>query len=456
MRRLLAVKFLLLAAVAALSQTPQSAQVDALMAQWSQGNSPGAAIVVIRDGKILHKKGYGLADLEGRAAISPDTAFDIASVSKQFTAMAVMMLAEQEKLSYADPLSKFFPEFPPYARHITIRHLLNHTSGLPDYLVFWEKSPRINKGSAVYDSEDVVRFLAAQKKPEFAPGEKWKYSNSGYVLLTQIVARVSGASFPRFVKENIFAPLGMRDSYVYDDTRRQAPARAVGYILNGGRYIRADHNPNNFVAGDGAIYSTAEDMCKWDHALYSEKLVRSAALKEAFTSGSLNDGTKINYGFGWGLGKYLGAPVVSHSGGADGFVAHIGRFPGERFTVIVMSNFEQLTPPAYTLANKIAGIYLADKLAPPAAVQTNKNLKDYAATYGLYDIGVKITVENDALWITARKNKKAKLTAVAEDEFIAEGGDSETSYGFNRNAKGMVTGMTILGVNGLFLSRLSQ
>ena len=451
MRVFISAKLILLAAVLTTAQTTNSSQVDELMAQWSKGATPGAAIIVIKDGEVIHKKGYGMADLEARTPITANTVFDTASVSKQFTAMAVMILAERGKLSYSDPLSKYFPEFPAYAQQITIRHLLNHTSGLADFTIYWKDGQRLNKDTAKHTPDDVLKFLAERKKPEFPAGDKWLYSNSGYVLLTMIVGKVSGTPFPQFVKENIFAPLGMNDSFVYDESKRQAPNRALGYVLNGGGFKRADDNPNNFVVGDGRLLSTVEDMAKWDQALNTEKLVKAATLKEAFTSGTLNDGTKFNYGFGWAMGKYLGLPFISHSGGTDGFIAHIARFPAQKFTVVLLSNFEQITA-SYLLANKIARIYLGDKLLPPAMISSPKNLKDHAGNYAFYNIAIKVTVENDALWVTS-PGKKAKLIPVGDDEFIVEGSNGETAYEFKRNAGGIVTGVSLLSVNGLFLSK---
>jgi CubicO group peptidase (beta-lactamase class C family) len=193
------------------SATDEPSQVDALMARWSQGKTPGAAVIVIQDGRVLYEKGNGMADLQTRKPINPTTVFDIASVSKQFTAMAVMILVERGSLNYADTLSKFYPEFPPYARQVTIRHLLNQTSGIIDYTLQWGESKKL-KGNTPRTSENVVRFLARQQRLEFNPGLRWEYSNSNYVILAQIVSKVAGESFPQFVKRNIFQPSGMNDS----------------------------------------------------------------------------------------------------------------------------------------------------------------------------------------------------------------------------------------------------
>jgi CubicO group peptidase (beta-lactamase class C family) len=370
------------------SATDKPSQVDALMARWSEGKTPGAAVIVIQDGRVLYEKGYGLADLRTRKPISPTTVFDIASVSKQFTAMAVMILVERGRLNYSDPLSKFFPEFPPYAQQVTIRHLLNQASGILDYTLQWGESKKL-KGNAPRTSENVVRFLARQQRLEFNPGQRWEYSNSNYVLLAQIVSKVAGESLPQFVKKNIFQPLGMSDSFVYDETQTTTAAQATGYVSQESGFISAERNPENYAYGDGQVNSTIEDMYKWDLALYTSKLVKASTLAAAFTAGRLNDGTPISYGFGWGLGKYRGLHFVSHGGDTDGFVAQITRFPEQHFTVVLLSNFEQFTP-AFAITNKIAGIYLADKVTLPVAVKLAPPLlRNYVGKYGLYDLVLK-------------------------------------------------------------------
>jgi CubicO group peptidase (beta-lactamase class C family) len=471
MRRLLIPALLLTAAIGAHSQTAdpgkpstattpasinntfpeRSAQVDVLMAPWSGGKTPGAAIAVIRKGEILLEKGYGLANLKSGTPIDPHTVFNIASVSKQFTAMAVMILADRGKLDYSDPISKYFPDFPAYGRQITIKQLLNHTSGLADYTIYWKEGPRVEHDGARHASEDVLKFLISQKAGDFLPGERWRYSNSGYVLLSLIVGKISGVPFSQFLKDNIFGPLVMKDSSACIGIPAQ-PNRAAGYIQNGSGFKEADKNPNNFICGDGEVNSSIADMYKWDQALNTEKLVKAATLNAAFTSGKLNDGTKFNYGFGWALGKFSGVDFVSHSGGIEGYVAHIVRFPDRAFTVILLSNFEQLPPSSYALANKITGIYLSGQIPAqtPATIDT-KLLADLAGTYEFFNIGMKVTLEKDSLWLTSQR-KKVKLVPVGADEFIADG-NSDSAYRFMRNDKGQVTGLSLLHVNGLFLTK---
>lgn len=422
------------------------------MARWSQGSTPGAAVIVIRDGRIVHEKGYGLADLTTKGRIDSKTVFDIASLSKQFTAMAVMILVERGKLDYADTLAKFFPEFQSDARRITIRQLLNHTSGLLDYSLVWGESKKL-KGNVPRTAENVVRFLTGQKQLRFPPGQRWEYSNSNYVLLAQIVGKVSGEPFPQFVRGTIFRPLGMNDSFIYDNGQATRGGHATGYVSQGNGFKPADRNPENYVYGDGQVNSTIEDMAKWDQALYTEKLIKASTLEEAFAPALLNDGTPVGYGFGWGLGRYRGLRFVSHGGDTDGFLAQITRFPEQHFTVIVLSNYEQFTPP-HAVANKIASIYLADDLKSPAAVQlAPARLGGYVGRYTLYDLVLKISLEGGALWLTPPTQKRVKLVPVSDEEFLIEGSQGASGIGFNRNSQGQITCLSLLDQNGISLCK---
>jgi len=312
--------------------------------------------MVIRDGKVLHKKGYGLADVAAKTPIDEHTIFDLASVSKQFTAMAIMILAERGKLSYDDPLSKFFPELPPYAAKITVRHLLNHTSGLPDYMGEYQK---LGKPGFEPTAREVIGMLAGIREPLFAPGEKWQYSNSGYVVLAQVAEKASGVSFPAFVKTNIFVPLGMNSSVVADEARPTIAHRAISYRGEGSDAVNIDYTPLNRVYGDGNVNTSIEDMYKWDQALYTDKLVTQSTIEQAFTPGTLNDGSRTTYGFGWTIGAVNGRRMVLHGGAWVGFRTFIARIPSERFTVIVLSNRASFNPGV--VGQQIAQVYLGDK-----------------------------------------------------------------------------------------------
>jgi CubicO group peptidase (beta-lactamase class C family) len=354
---LLLVTMLLIPAQTAL-RNPRSAQVDSIMARLVRPTSPGAAVLVIKDGKVVHEKGYGLANIKAKLPITTSSTFDLASVSKQFTAMAIMILAERGKLDYDDPLTKFFPEFPPYASRITVRHLLNHTAGLPNYVtVFWRRPAGI---SSEPTAREVVTMLAQLPAPLSVPGEKYEYSNSGYVVLGQIVAQVSGVTFPEFMRANVFAPLGMSATIVTDPIRAPALNRAVGYRRGPRGFSAAGYSPLNRIYGDRSVYSSLDDMYRWDQALYTDRLVRKRTLAEAFRPATLNNGTLSGYGFGWQLLTMDGLPVLAHNGAWAGFRTYIMRFPSEHFSVIVLSNASNFN--ATAVANRIAQLYLADKI----------------------------------------------------------------------------------------------
>ncbi len=309
--------------------------IEALFEPATAGDSPGAAVMVIRDGEVLHASGYGYADLERRVPITPQTAFRLASVSKQFTAMAVMILAERGQLSYDDPVLEFLPELGRFGDEITVRHLLTHTGGLPDY---YDALEEVSTDS-MPGTEEAMEFLAGWGEPLFPAGDRYEYSNPGYEMLALVVERVSGQRFGRFVADNIFAPLGMNESVIRDSSEPEIPNRALGYArADGGFSLDDDHNLNHII-GSGGMYATLEDLARWDRALYTDTLVRRDTLEEAWSPLRLADGDEFPYGFGWRLGDYGGlGERVCHSGHWLGFSTFIARYPERRLTVIVLSN----------------------------------------------------------------------------------------------------------------------
>ena len=338
-------------------QDGRSAKIDSMMASWVERDGPGAAVIVIQDGKIMHQRGYGLANRETKEPITINTTFDLASVSKQFTAMAIMMLSERGKLAYSDPLTKFFPEFPAYATKITVRHLLNHTSGLPDYMEVYEK----RSGAKGFEptSREALAMLAEVKAPLFEPGAKFEYSNSGYMVLGQIVEKASGASFPAFLKTNIFDPLGMTSTIVSDQIKAPSPNRAISYKVSWLMFTNADYSPLNKIYGDGNVNTSVQDMYKWDQALYTDRLVKQSTLAEAFSPAKLNNGSTSDYGFGWRTADRNGVHILAHGGSWAGFRTYIIRVPSERFSIVVLSNSADFTPGV--AAARIARLYLGDK-----------------------------------------------------------------------------------------------
>jgi len=307
-----------------------SSSVDSLLTRVIRKNAPGAAVAVIQNGRFLHKKGYGLADLRTKQPVQPETCFMLASVSKQFTAMAIMILKEEGKIAYEDTLPKFFPEVPRGWKTITVKHLLTHTSGIPDrfYLIGYAEG---------YTNQDILDRLIQTRYLDFMPGTKHKYSNSGYNLLAMIVEKVSGQPFREFLKERIFDPLGMHNTVVYDETEPVIENRAIGYKQSGRGY-----RPNDFLlwtSGSSGIFSNVEDLFKWDQCLYTEKLVSAETLKEAFSPHARVD-RRENYGYGWRITANEGSKAVYHAGSLGGAHTIIFRVPEKRFTIILLANVE--------------------------------------------------------------------------------------------------------------------
>jgi len=338
-RSLLLIACIALSTITAMAQpagnpAPVEKAIDSLFAGYS-GNNPGLSIVVIRNGQAVYTKSFGMADIENKVKVTPASNFRLASFTKQFTAMCIMMLEEQGKLSLNDPLSKYFPSFPSWAQAITIQHLLTHTSGITDY------EPRVPAGVPLpVSDEDVVRLLGQANSVDFKPGEKFAYSNSAYVLLGVIVEQVSGKSFERFLTKYIFKPLKMNASTV-NGLDARISNRAYGYTVQKDSIQKTDQSATSYTLGDGGIYSSINDLFKWDQALYTNKLVKAATLERIFTSHvNVPSGTRpaTGYGYGWFIREQPGEKWVYHSGGTRGFTTWIERNPVKQFSIIILAN----------------------------------------------------------------------------------------------------------------------
>lgn len=325
-------------------------RVDELFAPLTVGVQPGAAVMVIRDGEILQQSHYGFANLDEATRITSETNFRLASVSKQFAGMAIMLLQEEGRLSYDDPISRYVPSLAGYPG-VTIRHVLQHTSGLPDYYDVIDTS-----SGYIPTNEDAAILLSDIEKPEFAPGERYEYSNPAYDMLGPVVEAAAGMPFVDFVRQRIFEPLDMRNSLVHDHTFPDIPNRAIGYDSTADGFEPNDFDPLNGIVGSGGIYSSLADMYRWDQALYTEQLVSQESIALAFTSGTNNKGESIDYGFGWRIDETRGHKRVSHSGSWVGFRTNITRIPDLHFTIIILSNNAGISPADYIDA--ITDIYL--------------------------------------------------------------------------------------------------
>ena len=367
LRRKFLIFFLLLIRMAASAQV-STAQIDALFSRFSNPKEPGCAVLVIKDGKPVFRKGYGATDLRSIHAIGPETNFRLASLTKQFTAAAIMLLAHDGKLKYQDRLTDVIPDFPGYGKAITIRHLLNHTSGLTDYEDVMdkkyagipdEKIPQINDAG-------VLELLKQQTGTKFPPGTRWQYSNSGYVVLAMIVEKKSGMSFGDFLRERIFKPLQMDHTIAYQRGKNEVTNRAYGHTLTSGRWRETDQSSTSATLGDGGVYTSLDDLEKWDRALTGHTLLTEKEMSPALAPPTISNGAPLQkadgslaplYGFGWFLDPLRGHRRYSHYGETIGFRNAIQRFPDGRLTVIVLANRAEVDAPA--LAESVEELYLA-------------------------------------------------------------------------------------------------
>ena len=321
--------------------------VDSLFTSYNLPDAPGASVVVIRDGQVVVRRAYGMADRERHVAATPETDYRLASVSKQFTAMAVMLLAKDGRLRYDQPVRDFLPELPAATRAVTVRHLLNHTSGLLDYE---DLIPETR--TAQLDDRDVLTLLGSKDSMYFVPGTQYRYSNSGYVLLGIIVARVSGMTFPDFLRTRIFAPLGMSATVAHVEGSNTVPHRAYGYSPRGGSFVQTDQSVTSATLGDGGIYTNVDDMVRWDQALYGTRLADAATLQLATTPPQLPAGAETLYGFGWFVDSYRGEKRWRHTGETSGFKNAIQRYPDRHLTIVILTNRSSGEPAA--IAERIA------------------------------------------------------------------------------------------------------
>jgi CubicO group peptidase (beta-lactamase class C family) len=365
-----------------------ASQIDAVFSSLKSSDAPGAAVLVVRNGRVAFRRGYGVTDLRTKTKIDAYTNFRLASFTKQFTAACIMLLARDGKLHYDDHLTDFFPEFPEYGKSITVRNLLNHTSGLPDYGELLMKQYPNTPPEQVPQILDagVLKLLEQQTSGEFPAGTKWEYSNSGYAVLAMIVEKVSGKPFGQFLQERIFVPLKMTNTLAYEKGKNEVPHRAYGHTGKdetkpdeakkddmkkdetkpGEIWQETDQSPTSAVLGDGGIYSSLDDLAKWDRALRNHTLLTEKEMQPALTPveptggpSKFPDGAAVSYGFGWFLNPYRGHQRMSHDGGTIGFRTTIQRFPNDAITIIILANRTDQNPEA--LALKVADLYLGTK-----------------------------------------------------------------------------------------------
>lgn len=315
-------------------------EIDVLMERY-EGDMPGASLLVVRDGKSVVRRSYGQSNLEDRIATTPETNYRLASVTKQFTAVAILLLIQDGKFTLDDPMKKWLPSLPSAVDSVSITDLLTHTSGIIDY------EDVIPAGTvAQLRDADVLRLLEPQDSVYFKPGVSYRYSNSGYALLALIVERASGKSFAAFLRERIFLPLGMNHTVAYEEGTSTVSNRAFGYTMKDGVWTRKDQSTTSAVLGDGGIYSSIDDLAKWDAALYDSRLLSDDFRRLAFTPHTATDRADVKYGFGW----RITGEILWHSGETVGFRNVIVRNPSRRLTVVMLTNRDAPAPYETALA----------------------------------------------------------------------------------------------------------
>jgi len=363
------------------SEAPTAKKIDAVFSRVTSSDAPGLAVLVRKNGSTVFEHGYGVRELRTKAKIDAHTNFRLASFTKQFTAMAIMLLVHDGKLRYDETLTEIFPDFPMYGKSITIRNLLNHTSGLPDYEDVMDAAEK-SKGTIwtpekqIQDAE-VLELLKKETNGKFAPGTSWSYSNSGYVVLGLIVAKVSGHTYGEFLQARIFAPLKMNHTIAFQKEKNEAVNRAFGHSKEGDAFKETDQSATSATLGDGGIYSNLEDLTKWDDALRNHALLSEKEFQPALTPVRLGDrsephwpaepnddnlhpGRPVSYGFGWFLDPYQGRQRMWHTGTTMGFRTVIELFTdGDGLTVITLCNRTDLEPEK--LALQVADIFVSTK-----------------------------------------------------------------------------------------------
>ena len=332
-------------------------QIDSIFTSLKSTNAPGAAVLVVRNGRTVFRRGYGVTDLRTLRKIDERTNFRLASFTKQFTAACIMLLVRDGKLHYDDHLTDLFPEFPAYGKAITVRNLLNHTSGLPDYEdILMEQYPNTPKEKIpqILDA-GVLKLLEQQTSGKFPAGAKWEYSNSGYAVLAMIVQKVSGKPFGQFLEERIFTPLKMTNTLAYEKGKNEVTNRAYGHTQKGNGWQETDQSATSAVLGDGGIYSSLDDLAKWDRAIRDYTLFTAAEMQPALTPVQPREASVVSYGFGWFLDPHHGRKRMFHDGETVGFRTTIQRFPDDGLTIIVLANRADANPEQ--LALNVADVY---------------------------------------------------------------------------------------------------
>ena len=429
MRRLLTVALLTIPAIVS-AQDPAPAKIDAVFARFDRRDSPGCIVGVSRAGKVVFEKGYGMADLERDVPITPASIFHVASISKQFTAMAILLLEQQGKLSIEDEVRKYIPELPDYGKRITLRHLLQHTSGIRDQWTLLRMAGW--RGDDLITEDDVMWAVTRQRALNFDPGAEYLYSNSGFTLLAVIVKRVSGHSLREFADEQIFKPLGMTHTHFHDDHTMIVPHRTSAYEARqaGGWSVSI---PVFDTYGATSLFTTAEDLLRWEQNFSVPVVGTPALLARMQQEGILNDGTRTGYALGVAVGTHRGVREIGHSGADAGYRADVERYPDQQLAVAALCNASNSNPGVLT--RQVADLYLGAALAPEPSQARQAGtvtlpVARLAALAGIYrrstgDV-MRLEVRDGKLWIA--EGARTELLPLSDTRFTLRGADGEAVF----------------------------
>ncbi|RPI25956.1 MAG: serine hydrolase [Acidobacteria bacterium] len=395
---------------------PEALEIDTLLHKAFKAGEPGGAVIVTRNGETVFRQGYGLADLELKVPIRPDMVFRLGSVTKQFSAVATLMLEEEGKLSVKDPITKYLPDYPTGGQAITVEHLLTHTSGIKSYTSIPEWRPLWRKD---FTLTELIDLFKAQPM-DFRPDERWLYNNSGYILLGAVIEKASGQSYEDFVEKKIFAPLGMKDSY-YDRTDQIIPRRVKGYQRGLNGFQNAPYLSMTQPYAAGSLASTVDDLAIWDAALCNNKLIKKESLARAHSPHKLADGRSTAYGYGWSIGSYEGHRTIEHGGGIHGFATYILSMPEDHVYVAILTNGSAgpTVSPA-RLALQMAAIAIGKPVQNLRAITLpTGQLSRYTGVYSERENeNHKITVEGNQLFWQPPRGPKSAIHPLSPKEFF--------------------------------------
>jgi CubicO group peptidase (beta-lactamase class C family) len=430
-----------------------TSKVDSLFAPFNKTDSPGCVVVVVKNGEVVYKKGFGMANLDYGIPISSTSVFDIASVSKQFAGMAIAMLVEEGKIALTDDIRKYIPSLPDFGKKVTVRHLVDHTSGIRDWAAMMGYAGRDFEDIITY--QEILRMAEHQKELNFVPGAEYTYSNTGYVLLAKIVEVVTKQKFADWTQTNIFKPLGMTNTHFHDDHQQIVKNRAVSYYRDDSGKLKM-LTDNLTALGSSSLFTTADDLTKWLINLEKGTVGGPKVLALMRKSGVLNNGKPTNYAFGLASGDYHGLARENHTGGWEGFRTILAHFPEQKFGVIILSNLASFNPSG--IANKVTDIYLADQFKDkktstdkPSVAASTKEVKITPTTFDAYIGSFQLADSSGVVLAFKREGERYFTQATGESQLeIFPSSDStfflkavEAQVTFHRLPNGKVNTMTL-------------